>query len=220
MGVQLRVEIVRGVVPEGGGDDLLVADPRHLPGRGVHHPRLGGVLLDPGEARRHRAVMDLDDTLVAADQCRDGDRLGRGEGEVPARTVHDLAVLAALPELGPRSVGHLALEDRPEGVRVDRALQPELFRPLAGPGTRLPVLGIVLRVIAVLLEIARALRGRRERPDREHVRATRTRGRCRHRRSGGELPVPNRHPAHRSAAPARVKEWLLQECAGGNPSNG
>ena len=81
VGVELRIEVPRRVVAEGGRDDLLPADPCHLPGIGLLHAGFGGVLLDPGQRRRHRAVVRLDDALVATDQRGDGDRLGRREGE-------------------------------------------------------------------------------------------------------------------------------------------
>ena len=202
MAMQLRIEIARRVVAEGGGDDLLVADAPHLPGFRILHAGLGGVLLDPGERCRHGAVVRLDDALVAADQRSDGDRLGRGEGEVAAGTMVDLPVLAAPPEPRVRAVRHLAFEHRPEGVGVDRALQPELLRAPAGPGAGVAMLGIVLRVITVALVVGRALGRRGKRADRQHVRATRSRGRRRRRRSAAGLPVPNRLPQRRHAARA------------------
>ncbi len=81
VGMKLGIEVARGVVAEGGGDDLLVAHPRHPAGigslprtrSGVLHPGLGGVFLDPGQRRRHGAVVRLDDALVAAHQRGDGD---------------------------------------------------------------------------------------------------------------------------------------------------
>ena len=160
VGVKLGIEVARGVMPEGGSDDLLVADARHATDIGIFHPGLGRVLLDPGERRRHGAIVGFDDAPVAAHQRGERDRLGRAESQVPSGTVEDLSVLAAPPELGARSVGHLAFEDRTEGRGIDRAFQPELLRPLAGPGAGLAVLGIVLLVIAVLLVVGRAL-GRR-----------------------------------------------------------
>ena len=118
MGVKLRIEVPRGVVPERGGDDLLVAGAHHAPGLRVLHAGLGRVPLDPVERRRDGAVVDVDDTLVAADQGGEGDGFRGGEGEVAAGTVEDLAVLAAPPELGSGPVWHLAFEHRAERVRI------------------------------------------------------------------------------------------------------
>ena len=169
MGVELRIEIARGVVAEGGGDDLLISRPHHLPRHGILHPGLGDVFFDPRERRLHCPVMRLDDAGVAADQGRERHRLRRGEGEIAAGTVEDFPVLAPAPELGARTVRHLAFEDLPEDFRIDRPLEPEVLRALAEPAAGGAVLGIVLRVVAVALVVARALRGRGEGADREHV---------------------------------------------------
>ena len=130
MAVQLGIEVARGVVPEGGGDDLLVADAPHLPGLRILHAGLGRVLLDPGEGRRHGAVVGVDDAVVAAHQGGNRDGFRGREGQVAARAVQDFAVLAAAPEPCVRAVRHPAFEDRLEGFGVDRTLQAELFRPL------------------------------------------------------------------------------------------
>ena len=194
MAMELRIEVARGVVAEGGGDDFLSADAPHPAGFRILHPCLCGVLLDPGQRRLHGAVVRLDDAVVAAHQGGDGDGFRGREGEVAAGPVEDFAVLAAAAEPGVRAVRHLAFEDRPKSVRIDRTLQPELFRPLADPGARRTVIGIVLGVIAVALVIGRALGGRGERADREHVRSTRGSARRpdrRHRRR----PLPDRRPA-------------------------
>ena len=176
MGVELGVEVARGVVPEGGGHDLLPVDARHLPRLWILHAGFGGVLLDPGKGCRDGAVVGVHDARVAADERGDGDGFRSAEGQVAAGTVQDLAVLAAAPEPGVGAVRHPSFENGPEGVRIDRTLQSELFGALAGPGARLAVLGVVLRIVAVALVVPRALGGGGQRPDREHVSPSRTRG--------------------------------------------
>ena len=119
------------------------------PVSGSFIPGLGDVLLEPAERARDGPVLGVDHAGVAADERGEGDRFRGREGEVAAGAVQDLPVLAAPAELGARAVRHLAFEDRPEGAGIDRARQPELFRAPAGPGARLLVLRIVLRVVAV-----------------------------------------------------------------------
>ena len=138
MGVELGIEIARGVVAEGGGDDLLSAGAHHPARSRVLHPCLGGILLDPGERRLHRPVVRLDDAVVAADQGGDGDGLRGGEGEVAAGTVPEgvrrpcRGGRASVPEPS----GTLPSRTCPKSVRIDRTLQPELFGALAGPAAR------------------------------------------------------------------------------------
>ena len=145
-------------MPERRGHHLLIAGVDHGPGRPVLHPGKNGVLLDPAQRRPHRPVVRFDDPLVAAHQRHDRDGLGSGQGHVPAGAVMDLAVLAALAEM--RSVRHPAFEDRLEGVRGHRAGKPERRRAPARPGARFLVGRIVARVVAIVCEIAHALRGR------------------------------------------------------------
>ena len=149
--------------------------------------------------------MGVHDAGVAADQGGERDRLRRGKGEVAAGTVEDLAVPAATPELGAGPVRDLAFKHGPEDVRIDRPFEPELLRALAEPGARLPVFRIVLRIVAVVLVIARALGGRAESPDREHVSPSPT-GRSRFRRLRS-LPCVRPVPAPSArACPARLPE--------------
>ena len=100
MAVELRIEVARGVVAEGGGDDFLSADAPHPAGFRSLHAGLGGVLLDPGERRLHGAVVRLDDAVVAAHQGGDGDGFRGREGEVAAGTVEDFAVLSMAEQKG------------------------------------------------------------------------------------------------------------------------
>ena len=171
MGVQRGVEVARGVVAEGGDDGLLAAGAHHAPGLLVLHPGLGDVLLEPGEGAPHRPVVGVDDAHIAADERRQGDRFRGREGEVAARTVRDLTVLAAAPELAPGAVRHPAFEHRPERLGIDRAFEAGLGRARSGPGAGVTVAGIVLRVIAVALVVGDALGGRGQSADRgDHAR--------------------------------------------------
>ena len=102
MGVGRRVEVARGVVAEGGDDGLLLPGPVHAPGlrslpgtgSGVLHPCLGDVLLKPGERVRDGPVVGIDHAGVAAGQAGKRDRFRGREGDVAARPVRYLAVLA------------------------------------------------------------------------------------------------------------------------------
>ena len=153
--VELGIEVARGVVAEGRGHHLLAAHADHRARRLVLHPGPDGVLLDPREGPAHRLVVRLGDALVAAHHRHEGDRLRGREGHVAPGTVLDPAVLAAPAELRP--VRNLALEDLAEGVRVDRAREPEGLGALARPATGLAVRRVILGVVAVALVIARAL---------------------------------------------------------------
>ena len=68
MGVELGIEIARGVVAEGGDHGLLASGTDHAAALGIHRPGLDGVVLDPGEGSAHGGVMCRDDPLVAAGQ--------------------------------------------------------------------------------------------------------------------------------------------------------
>ena len=77
--------------------------------------------------------MAVDHAHIAA--AERGERHGfRGrEGDVAARTVEQLAVAVAAAERAPGAVGYLALENRPEGLRIDGSFEPELAGAPAGP---------------------------------------------------------------------------------------
>ena len=168
MGMKLRIEVARGVVPERGGDHLLPAGADHAAIGRVLHPGLDRVRLDPGEGAPHSLVMRGDDPRVAADQGHQRDRLRRGQGDVTARPVVNVAVPVTAAELPP--AWNLTLEDRREGVGGDRTGQPKRRRALARPGARLTVRRIIPGVVAVALVVGDTLRRRRNLADRRYHR--------------------------------------------------
>ena len=139
MGVELRVEVARGVVAEGGGHHLLPALAHHLAGLRVLEPHLDRVALDPGKGRLDRPVVGVDDVSVAADQRRERHGFGGREGDIAAGTVDEFAVPVPAPELAPGAVRHLALEHGPGDIRIDGAFEAERARAPAEPAARLPV---------------------------------------------------------------------------------
>ena len=70
-----------------------------------------------------RTVVRAGHPVVAADHRHQRHRLRRRQRHAAAGPVPDVAVAVPAPELAP--VRHLAFEDRPEGVRIDRAGEPE-----------------------------------------------------------------------------------------------
>ena len=170
MGMKLGIQVAGRVMAEGGRDHLLVPGPDHRPGGGIAHPGLDGVLLDPAERRRHRPVVRLDDALVAAHHRHQGHRLRRAQRHVPAGPVRDAAAEFLAPE--PPPARNLAFEHRPEAVGIDRPGETQRRRALARPGARLAVRAVVLRVVAVLLEIADALRRRGDLADGRYHRGS------------------------------------------------
>ena len=103
VGMELGVEIPARQVPESRNCHALSRNPRPLPCLRVPAAGLKQFLLDPVERLVHRLVMGADDPPVAPDQRFERDRLGGGQRDVPARTVHMLAVaLASQPDVGSR----------------------------------------------------------------------------------------------------------------------
>ena len=116
-----------------------------------------------------------------------------------------LPSLPRRPSSVPVPSGTLPSSTARKSVRIDRPVETELLRALAEPGARLPVFRIVLRVVAVILVVARALGGRAEAPDREHVSPSRA-GRSLFRRLR-RLPCVRPVPAPSArACPARLPE--------------
>ena len=167
MGMELRVEVARGLVSEGGDDRLLVAGADHAPRLRVLHAGLDDVPFDPSEGALHRFVVSGDDAAIAADQGGERDRLGRGEGEVASGTVMDVALPVPASETIARSVGHLSREYVLERVRVDGTFEAERLGALAGPGAGVAVGGVVPGVVAVAFVVGHALRRRGDGADRD-----------------------------------------------------
>ena len=141
------------------------------------NPTLGRVSVPAGRGFRTRVAELLRDLVdaVRTDTAPPAEALGlvnlttlpvcrppvRGRRRSARRAVH-------APE--PAPAGDLAFEDPLERLRLDRAGQPERQRALARPGARLPVGRVIARVVAILLEIAHALRRRGDLADRRYQR--------------------------------------------------
>ena len=126
-------------------------DPGAPARRGVPAPGLQKLRLHEVQRRPHRLVMRADHAAVADHQRLQRHRLGRREGDVPARTVL-VPALAHPPEIdvGPRNpAGQHLLEERRPHMRA-QALR---LRRRAVPEARLAMLRVVPGVIPVALEI-------------------------------------------------------------------
>ena len=166
MDVELRLAVAVDVVEEGRGDKL--ARSLRLLVLPVPHPRLGEVALGPAKGRRRRLADRAYEACIAADKCKDRQRLRRRHRQVPP-----WAMLAALGiELA--AVGQLAGKDLREPVGIDRAVEAELGRPCPAPCTR--VMSLVGGVIVVAGIIARRVAGRADDADRDHRRCAATPG--------------------------------------------
>ena len=118
-------------------------------------PCLEEFVLDEVERCLHRLVMGADDLRTrfrcGMDECFERYRLRGREGDVDAWPMLVLALPLA-PEAGLRT-GDAALEYLLEALRLDRAMETERLDTLAVPAARLAMLGIVLRIVAVRLEV-------------------------------------------------------------------
>ena len=159
MGVKLRVLCAACGMAEGGDCKVAGFLPAHLaalPNAGCRH-----VLLDMAKRSFDRCGMRSDQPLVAGNLGHDRDRLGRGEGDVPARPVLDLAITSGA-ELLP---GNTAFEQLGKFHAVYFSGQAQrcggLSEPLRG---RKAALGIVV----VSLVVAGCLPGAGQGKDRSH----------------------------------------------------
>ena len=168
MGMELRIQVARGVVVEGGRHHVLPNGPDHRAGGPILYPGLDGGGLDPGEGASHGMVVRYRNPMVTTDQGGERDRLWRGQSDLAARPVVDVPVLVPSAELGP--AWHLAFEYGGEGIGIDRTREAQGSGALARPGARLPVRRIVPGVVAVALEIGDALGGRCNLADRGYHR--------------------------------------------------
>ena len=117
MGMELGIQVARGVVTEGGRHHVLPAGPDHRAGGRIPYPGLDGVGLDPCEGALHGLVVRPDDPMVATDKSRKRDRLRCRQGDVAARPVVDITVLVPSAEL--RASRHLAFEDGGESLWIN-----------------------------------------------------------------------------------------------------
>ena len=173
MGVQLRIQVAARQVAEGRRDHAVGPYPRPATRLRVVAPGLEQLRLDEAQRGLHRLVVRPYHPCARlgprVDQRLQRDRLGRREGRVHARPVLMLAVVH--PPEAKVGVWHVAGEDGLEVFWFDGPVQAEQIRRLAVPVTGLAVLRIVLRVVAVHLEVV-------------------------HRRGGGLQPCDGRdHPA-------------------------
>ena len=158
MRVQERVEVAARQVPEPRRRPCHARlHPGAPPCRRVPPPRLQQVGLHPVQRRAHRLVMRPDHPPVAHDQRLQRHRLRRREGQVPAGPVDALALAhPPEPDVRPR---HEPRQHALEPLRAHMAPEPQRLRPAPVPEARLPVLRVVLRVVAVPLEIGHRHRG-------------------------------------------------------------
>ena len=158
MGVELRVLVAAREVPEPGRDHRLCANARAPSGGGVVAPRLQQLRLHPVEGCAHRLVMGAHHAALAKDEPFERDRLRRRE-----RDVEPGAVLVRAVALAPQPDGGVRDEPREhllETLRAHMPPKPERRRAAPVPEARAAVLGVVLRVVAVTLEVVhRRLRG-------------------------------------------------------------
>ena len=172
--VQLRVEVATRTVTEGRRHQPVGLHPGALAGGGIISAGLEQLRLDEVEGCAHRLVMRPHHPRPGAgareNQGLERYRLRCREGHVDAGPVLVRPVPEPPePQPAPR---HMTLEHLLESLRFDRSVQPERRGGLAVPAARLAVLGVVLRVVAVGLEVMHRRGGHLEAGDgRDHDRA-------------------------------------------------
>ena len=151
VGVELRVLIAAREMPEPRHHHAVGLDPGAPARRRVPAPGLQKLRLHPVERLAHRLVMRPDHPAVADRQRLERYRLGRREGDVPARPVLVPALTHPSEiDVGPRNpAGQHVLEERRPHMRV----QAQRLSRLAVPEARLAVLRVVPGVIPVALVI-------------------------------------------------------------------
>ena len=158
--VQLRVLVPARQVPEPRRHQAVRRHPGAPPRRRIVAARLQKLGLDPVQRRPHRRVVGAQHLAVAVEQRLQRYRLRRRQREVEPRTVLVLpAARPAEPDLRPR---HVAGKNALEKPGRDLLRQAQRRSPLAVPEARAPVPAVVLRVVALALEIRDRHGGRAE----------------------------------------------------------
>ena len=179
VGVELRVVVAAGDVPEGRRHHAVRLHPGTPPGRRVVAPGLQELGLHPVERRAHRRVMRPQNRPVAIQERFQRHRLGGRERRVPARAVLVLPVHhPAEADLRPR---HPALQDGDEPAPAHPLRQTQSGRSPAVPAVRRPVRVVVAHQVLV-----------------KHVRR-RFRRRYQSARAGEHPSEPQAGPGRRSA---------------------
>ena len=149
--VQLRVLVPARQVPEPRRHQAVRRHPGAPARRRVVAARLQQLGLDPVQRRPDCRVVGPQHPAVAVEQRLQRHRLRRRQREIQSWAVLVLPVArTAQPDLRPR---HVAGKNALEGLGRDVLRQTQRRRPLAVPKTRLPVPAVVLRVVALALEI-------------------------------------------------------------------
>ena len=156
--VQLRVLVPARQVPEPRRHQAVRRHPGAPPRRRVVAACLQQLRFDPVEGRPDRRIVGTHHPAVAVEQRFQRHRLRRRQREIEPRAVLVLAV--ARPAQADLRLGHVAGKNALEGPGRDVLRHTQRRRPLAMPEARPPVPGVVLRVVALALEI-RDRHGRR-----------------------------------------------------------
>ena len=167
VGMELRVEIARDLVAEGGGHHLLAAGMHQQSSLRGLHAGPDRRLLQPRKRALHRGIVRGHDGCVVAHQGGQGDRFRGGEREVASGAMIDRPILPRPSQPAAGSVRHRAFEDVCEDVGVDVSAQPQRLGALAGPAAAVRMLRVVPCVVAVPLVVGDALRGRGDCADRD-----------------------------------------------------
>ena len=160
MRVELGVLVTARQVPEPRRHQPVRRGPRALPRRRVVAARLEQRRFDPVERRPDRRVVGAQNPPVAVEQRFQRYRLGRGQREVEPRPVLVLPVTGP-PEAG-LCAGHITAKDALECLGRHLLRKAERRRALPVPEARPALARVVLRVIALALEIRDRHRRRTE----------------------------------------------------------
>ncbi|MCW0345818.1 hypothetical protein NB703_003911 [Pantoea ananatis] len=159
VGVNLRIEVARGVMREQRG--------HHLAGRFDAGNAVSGIphayqVFNHPQRLFHRLVVCLQQAFVASGQYQHGDAFRGGKRQVMSRTV-DVRALHLFAQL--RSVGELAVQHVRKRLQVNLAFQAQLARALTQPLTFQVIEKIVVIFAAV---VTGSIGGRRHRRNGHH----------------------------------------------------